>query len=101
MRFSNRSTSLPELQQVYVRWIDSTTECNSAWNNREEVLKECKALTEKDLLCKTAGFLLIESDDHIVVTMNYHETEVGPYLIIPRCCILEMRITEPEEEEWE
>lgn len=90
-----------DLKQVYVRWIDSTTECSSAWNNREEVTKECKALTEKDLMCKTSGFLLVDEDDWIVVTMNYHETEIGPYLIIPRVCILEIKTFAPEEEEWE
>tara|TARA_R110001583_G_scaffold8524_1_gene40862 strand:+ start:4683 stop:4976 length:294 start_codon:yes stop_codon:yes gene_type:complete len=90
-----------DLKQVFVRWIDSTTECNTAWNNREEVTKECESLTDKDLLCKTAGFLLLDKDEYIVVTMNYHETEIGPYLIIPRCCILEMKTFDTEEEEWE
>lgn len=66
-----------------VEWVDSATECNGPWYDREETIKSLEGMTEADMLVKTCGFVLYEDDNIIVMTCSYHAGECGPYVIIP------------------
>jgi hypothetical protein len=71
----------------FVEWVDSTSDCTTAWNDRAETVEALATMPEKDMLCKTCGFLLYEDAHVVCLTLSYHATEVGAYIIIPVECI--------------
>ena len=78
------------MRLVVVKWIDA--ECQeSRWNDLEETLEE---LNEKIQPCITAGFLLKDTPQFLAVTLTDGIDCCGPFVQIPRCCIIETH-------EWE
>lgn len=71
----------------YVEWVDSTTECGAAWHDFDATLEACEQMTEADMICRTAGFVLYESEKILVITQSYHSGECGPCITIPVECI--------------
>ena len=71
----------------YIEWVDSMSECDTPWHDRDEAVKACEEITDKDMICKTCGFVLFENDKIIVITGSYHAGEVGMYITIPVECI--------------
>lgn len=71
----------------YVEWVDSTSECDSAWADRRTTVEALTLMTDEDMICKTAGFVLFENSRILCITQSYHDTEVGACLTIPVDCI--------------
>ena len=78
------------MRLVVVKWIDAECE-ESRWSDLEETLEELKENIEP---CITAGFLLKDTPQFIAVTLTDGVTCCGPYIQIPKVCILETH-------EWE
>jgi hypothetical protein len=70
-----------------IEWVDSTTECTTAWHDRADMVAACEAMTDTDMLCRTLGFVIYENDRIIVITQSYHSGECGPCITIPVECI--------------
>lgn len=69
------------MKMVYVEWLDHASS-EMQWNN-----KETRTLTEP-FLVRTLGFLLEETDQHIVLVMSHtgeEETFFGEVLILKSC----------------
>jgi hypothetical protein len=71
----------------YIEWVDSTSECGSAWLDRAEAVEGLSTMPEADMICKTCGFVLFENDHIVAITSCYHASECGPYVTIPVECI--------------
>jgi len=71
----------------YIEWVDSTTECGTAWHDRDETVEACATMIDADMICKTCGFVLFENDSVVVITQSHHKGEVGCYITIPVECI--------------
>jgi len=78
------------MKLVVVKWIDAECE-ESRWSDLEETLEELKETIEP---CVTAGFLLKDTPQFLAVTLTDGVTCCGPYVQIPKVCILETH-------EWE
>ena len=79
----------------YVEWVDSATECGTAWHDRKEQVDACEETTLKDLSCRTCGFCLYNTEDFIVITQSYHESEVGVCITIPTKAITKITVLAP------
>ncbi len=81
------NTSLPSI--VMVDWIDSTTECGQAWNDKKTTVKELEdAEYPRSLMCHTVGFLVHENDHAITLALSTCEVEIGPYTMIPKLAVM-------------
>lgn len=80
------------MQMVYVEWVDSCTSGNEGqtWN-------KLKDLAINPIICTSAGFLLNDTLDYIVIAAHYckatEQTEefYSGEMIIPTKCILSKR----------
>lgn len=73
----------PSERLVLIHWVDIVHDSNS-WTARQE------AIDLKPSDCYTAGFILYEDDDRIVVAGTLGpgtEEDVGDVNVIPRCVI--------------
>jgi len=80
----------------YVEWVDSTTECGTAWHDRKDTKEACATMPEDDMLCRTCGFVLHNDENIVVITQSYHDDEVGVYITIPTVCIKRIEVLKPE-----
>ena len=72
---------------VEEEWLDSSRAIN--WVEVDEMLEEDIAL------CRTVGYLLVETDDKITVLLSQSKHgHVCQAMIIPRCAIQSMRVIE-------
>ena len=74
------------MELVVVKWIDAECE-ESRWSDLDETLEELKQSIEP---CVTAGFVLKETPQFLAVTLTDGVTCCGPYIQIPKVCIIEI-----------
>lgn len=76
----------------YIKWKDSYG-CSSSWGEIGDHLP-------KPAVCESAGFLLKEDSDYIVIAGHYHgsDDDIGSIasacgeMAIPKCSIIERKI---------
>lgn len=73
---------MKEYKIIYVEWVDSSH--NTGWQTAEAALKEDHLLD-----CKTVGFLIKETDDHLTVAQSsaVDPDQVDGVLTIPKVAI--------------
>ena len=75
------------MRLVVIKWTDA--ECQeSRWNEADETLEELK---EDIQPCFTAGFVIKETPQFIAVTLTDGGHCWGPFIQIPKSCILDMK----------
>ena len=74
------------MKLVVIKWTDA--ECEEArWSDLDETLEELNQSIEP---CITAGFLLKDTPQFLAVTLTDGVTCCGPYIQIPKSCVLEI-----------
>jgi hypothetical protein len=68
-------------RRVEVLWRDSST--YSGWQDDNE--------PRPVIECRTAGYLVADTPDHVSVAQSHAAHNVGEVIVIPRECILEIR----------
>ena len=70
---------------VKVEWTDSETFCG--WQVKEDVGRWAEA---PPTTCKSVGWLLSETDSHLVLIPNINHDNYAECTKIPRVCVLKM-----------
>lgn len=71
---------------VEVEWVDSVSICDRPWHSLEEVLEMVPPLS------LSVGYLIHDSESHVVLVGSFGETEVSGDIVIPRGCIQKITI---------
>ena len=74
------------MRLLYLEWDDSASFPDSDWHS----LKESKSLTPD--LCKSVGWVIAESPDHLTLASHLSESEMCGEIAIPKTCIRKRRI---------
>jgi len=87
------TTSSHDFDIVLIRWVDSSSEVGTAWNDLKPTLKALnKGEYPHDMECQTAGFVMWENDQAVAVALSMAATECGPYILIPKVAVLEAQV---------
>lgn len=73
------------IQIIQVKWVDSESN-GHPWLDRSALVEW---INEPDLICHSAGFLLHENEEHILLALSVTDDQVGLCLKIPQVAILE------------
>lgn len=71
---------------VIVKWTDTQIE-NSGWMDYQSFENWCK---QGLIICESAGFLIFENDDFIVIAQTVFEGDVSEAIKIPKAIIKTM-----------
>ena len=74
------------MKKVLVIWDDAEV-AEERWSDLDEAKREA---LEPVPSCTTLGFVLAETADRLVLTQTDGVDCVGPYISIPKSCIVEM-----------
>ncbi len=68
-----------------VTWSDTTH--IPGWHNEDEIEKE-------PMKMETAGWLVSDNDESVVMAMTVGKFKIGDYLIIPKLCVISVNVIE-------
>lgn len=73
---------MKDVKMIYVEWVDSSH--SSGWVAAEDAIK-----LAGDFKCRTVGFLLVETDEHLTVVQTHTEDvkQVDGVMTIPKVAI--------------
>lgn len=77
------------MRLIYVEWVDSFSVGVPIWNPVEDVSQAANQRT----ICKSAGFMIEETREHVVVAghLGHDEQQCGGHIIIPKVAIKKRR----------
>jgi len=75
------------LRPVWVRWVDSMG--RGHWSNKDDIKEDF--VSRRNMECYSAGFLLDNNEDSVVIIQSIGFSEYANTLKIPKVAIKEMR----------
>jgi hypothetical protein len=73
-------------KRIEVFWNDAYT--YDPWEEKDSAIETCKPM----MPCRTIGWLIDESKDHITICHTYNPKSVMGTLHIPKGCITKMKV---------
>ena len=70
-----------------VEWVDTISNCKTAWHDSEEAVPEAQAIKESDMMCYTTGWVIAENNDTLTIVHSYTDVEVSAPITIPKCAV--------------
>lgn len=86
--------ALAEYRLCYVRWRDSQQ--FPGWHNATRLVA---VIEEPVMIAQSVGWLMAETETHLLLAQSVCEYVVGDLLKIPRDCVAEMYILNKPEDE--
>lgn len=87
--------SFPVARPVEVKWIDIEAYCDG-WKSKDDKLL-ISWIKEECILCVSVGYLVYESDNHVVLAQTLCDNALGEFIKIPRSVIKSLEFLSPSK----
>lgn len=90
----NGGEALTEYRLCFVKWRDSQQ--FPGWHNAARLVA---VIEESVMIAQSVGWLMAETETHLLLAQSVSEYHVGDLLKIPRECVVDMLILNKPEDE--